>query len=199
MRLLDGGGERTDLRAPHRGREARGATRPGTQAGGRRPAFAIRTARLVALAGLLAILGAPAADATGGRWSRRFVAGLPDEAFAVVHVRPDGTRWRRLPHHRADGELDRAHLRSALGRLPQVRWPDPADADVARRHLLGHAAALGWRAAEDPEGAATATVRRSGAGGRRVERDEARARVGGEVVRRSGAGARRVDPSGSAP
>jgi hypothetical protein len=82
-------------------------------------------------------------------WKRSYVDALPDEAFAVVHARPDGTRSRHLPHHDAEGRVDRPHLRSALARLGQVRWKDPANAEVARRHLQAHLEALGTRQAKD--------------------------------------------------
>jgi hypothetical protein len=76
-------------------------------------------------------------------WTRAYVNALPDEAFAVVHVRPDGTRSRHLPHHDAEGQLDFPHLRSARARLDQVHWEDPADAERARQHLLAHEEAFG--------------------------------------------------------
>ena len=76
-------------------------------------------------------------------WRRVDVDALPDEAFAVVHVRADGTRSRHLPHHDAEGRVDLPHLRSALARLGQVRWKDPADAERARQHLQAHQEALG--------------------------------------------------------
>jgi hypothetical protein len=88
---------------------------------------------------------APAAGATAEPWSRVYVGALPDEAFAVVHVRPDGTQSRHLPHHDTAGRLDPSHLRSALARLGQVRWEDPADAERAREHLLAHRETLGFR------------------------------------------------------
>jgi Uma2 family endonuclease len=116
---------------------------------------AVVTGRLV----LLVLSGAAAAHA-GERWHRAFLTELPDEAFAVVRVRPDGTRWRRLPHHDAGGGLDLPHLRSALARLGQVRWEDPADAEEARRHLLGHAAALGWSVAREAARAEHPAARR---------------------------------------
>ena len=78
-------------------------------------------------------------------WRRAYLEALPDEAFAIVHVRPDGTRSRHLPHHDAEGRVDLSHLRSALARLGQVRWEDPADAERARRHLRAHREALGVR------------------------------------------------------
>ena len=71
-------------------------------------------------------------------WTRAYVDALPDEAFAAVHVRPDGTKARHLPHHDTDGRLDLPHLRSALARLDLVHWEDPADAERARQHLLTH-------------------------------------------------------------
>jgi hypothetical protein len=83
-----------------------------------------------------------ATGAAAGSWTRAYVSALPDEAFAVVHVRPDGTRSRHLPHHDADGRLDLRHLRSALARLDQVHWEDPADAERARQHLVAHREAL---------------------------------------------------------
>jgi hypothetical protein len=87
----------------------------------------------------------PTDGASAEPWSRALVGGLPDEAFAVVHVRPDRTKSRHLPHHDAAGRLDLSHLRSALARLGQVRWEDPADAERAREHLLAHQEALGIR------------------------------------------------------
>jgi hypothetical protein len=79
-------------------------------------------------------LSAPA-GVSAEPWRRAYVDALPDNAFAVVHVRPDGTRSRHLPHHDAYGQVDLPHLRSALARLSQVHWEDPADAERARRHL----------------------------------------------------------------
>ncbi len=111
---------------------------------GRRLGMASR--RIVPALAVLAIhaLGlAPAAAAEP--WPRAYIVALPDWAFAVVHTRPDGTKSRHLLHHDADGRVDVPHLRSALSRLGQVRWKDPADADRARQHLLAHEAVLGLR------------------------------------------------------
>jgi hypothetical protein len=90
------------------------------------------------IVGALALAGRVLAEP----WTRTQVDALPDEAFAVVHVRPDGTKARHLPHHDAAGRLDLLHIRSALARLGQVRWEDPADAERARQHLLAHRRAL---------------------------------------------------------
>jgi hypothetical protein len=92
----------------------------------------------------------PAAGISAEPWRRAYVDALPDEAFAVVHARRDGTRSRHLPHHDADGRVDLPHLRSALARLAQVRWDDPADAEQARRHLLAHHEALARRTQSRP-------------------------------------------------
>ena len=78
-------------------------------------------------------------------WTRAYIAALPDAAFAVVHVRPDGTKSRHLPHHDAAGRLDLSHLRSALAHLGQVHWKDSADGERAREHLLAHQEAHGIR------------------------------------------------------
>lgn len=92
------------------------------------------------LGGLFALAGTPAGAA---KWSRSYIHSLPDEAFASIEVRPDGTRARHLPHHDAQGRVDVPHLRSAMSRLHQVRWMDPANADRARRHLADHFRELG--------------------------------------------------------
>ena len=102
-----------------------------------------RAIAAVAAIGVLAFSAAVAVSA--GPWRRAQVKALPDEAFAIVHVRPDGTRSRHLPHHDAEGRVDLSHLRNALARLGQVRWEDPADAERARRHLRAHREALGVR------------------------------------------------------
>src|SRR5262245_2381548 len=82
-------------------------------------------------------------DAMAEPWTRADVRALPDEAFAVVHVRPDGTRVRHLPHHDADGRVDPAHLRSGLARPGQVRWEAPIEAERARQHMRAHQPTLG--------------------------------------------------------
>lgn len=92
------------------------------------------------LGGLFALAGTPAEAA---KWSRAYINSLPDDAFASVEVRPDGTSVRHLPHHDAQGRLDLPHLRSAMSRLHQVQWVDPANADRARQHLVDHFRELG--------------------------------------------------------
>ena len=92
----------------------------------------------VGAAVLWALVGAGGVPAEGAKWSRAEINALPDEAFASVEERPDGTRARHLPHHDAQGRVDLLHLRSALSRWNQVQWADPANAEAARQHLLEH-------------------------------------------------------------
>ncbi len=91
-------------------------------------------------------VGAPAVLPVGADaepWSRARIARLPDSAFAVVEPAADGRVARHLPHHDETGRVDVPHLRAARSRLGQVRWLDPASAEVARRHLEEHGQAPG--------------------------------------------------------
>ena len=71
-------------------------------------------------------------------WSRARIERLPDSAFAVIEIAEDGKKIRHLPHHNEQGDVDTPHLRAALSRLGQVKWLDPANEAVARRHLEEH-------------------------------------------------------------
>jgi hypothetical protein len=93
--------------------------------------------RAVVLA-FLAVALAPS-GARGEEWSRARISRLPDSAFAVVEIAPDGRKVRHLPHHDETGALDPAHLAAARARLSQVKWLDPASEAIARRHLEEHA------------------------------------------------------------
>ncbi|HEV8436800.1 MAG TPA: hypothetical protein VGT40_01775 [Methylomirabilota bacterium] len=77
-------------------------------------------------------------SAAAEEWTRARIARLPDSAFAVVEMAPDGTKRRHLPHHDETGAVDPAHLRAALARLPQVKWLNPVSKTIARRHLEEH-------------------------------------------------------------
>lgn len=72
------------------------------------------------------------------KWSQRYIDSLPDSAFAAVEMREDGKKVRHLPHHNHLGEIDISHLKSALGRIHQVKWIDPANFEKAKNHLDEH-------------------------------------------------------------
>ncbi len=115
-----------------------------------------------------------AVPAQGAVWTRGYVRALPDEAFAVIEVRPDGRRLRRLPHHDAEGRVDLAHLRNAMSRLRQVKWLDPANAEQARQHLFAH----GNGVSPAGRGSRGAAPRRGVLDGAGTEASEAPQRVG---------------------
>ncbi len=92
--------------------------------------------RVLGLAILAVTLGGSGAMAE--EWSRARVARLPDSAFAVVEVAPDGRTVRHLPHHDETGAVDLPHLRAARARFRRVRWLDPASEAAARQHLEEH-------------------------------------------------------------
>lgn len=91
--------------------------------------------RWISVVGTLLIAIAVPAES---RWTGAYVRALPDDAFAAAEMRPGGRLVRLLPHHDAAGCVDRPHLRSALARVGQVKWLDPAEAERAREHLDQH-------------------------------------------------------------
>jgi len=72
------------------------------------------------------------------KWSRSYIEHLPDAAFASVEITKDGEKIRHLPHHNPVGEIDINHLKSALGRIHQVKWIDPGNFAKAKDHLEQH-------------------------------------------------------------
>ncbi len=60
--------------------------------------------RLTALLVSLAVLASSSAAAE--EWSRTRISRLPDSAFAVVEISPDGRKVRHLPHHDETGAVD---------------------------------------------------------------------------------------------
>ena len=72
------------------------------------------------------------------KWSQRYIESLRDSAFASIEITAKGNRIRHLPHHNSVGEMDMDHLKSALGRIHQVKWIDPANFTKAKIHLEQH-------------------------------------------------------------
>ena len=72
------------------------------------------------------------------KWNDAYIRALPDSAFAVIEYDQHEKRYRRLPYHSIDGEIDIPHLLSALGRIHQVKWLDPRSKEIAHQHLLLH-------------------------------------------------------------
>jgi competence ComEA-like helix-hairpin-helix protein len=72
------------------------------------------------------------------KWSQRYIESLPDSAFAAIEITKDGKKIRHLPHHNHIGEIDISHLKSALSRIHQVKWIDPANFAKAKDHLEQH-------------------------------------------------------------
>ena len=72
------------------------------------------------------------------KWSQRYIESLPDSAFAAIEITKDGKKIRHLPHHNHLGEVDVSHLKSALGRIHQVKWIDAANFAKAKNHLDQH-------------------------------------------------------------
>jgi comEA protein len=77
-------------------------------------------------------------SALAEKWSQRYIESLPDSAFAAIETTKDGKKIRHLPHHNHLGEVDITHLKSALGRIHQVKWIDPANFGKAKAHLEQH-------------------------------------------------------------
>jgi len=99
----------------------------------------------VLLISLVVFVNSPAA---AEEWPKARISRLPDSAFAVVEISADGRKIRHLPHHDESGAVDPAHLRAARARLTQVKWLDPANESVARRHLERHLRERGERRAQ---------------------------------------------------
>jgi competence ComEA-like helix-hairpin-helix protein len=76
--------------------------------------------------------------ASAEKWSQRYIGSLPDSAFAVVEISKEGKKIRHLPHHNDVGEVDIPHLKSALGRIYQVKWIDSKNFVKAKTHLEEH-------------------------------------------------------------
>ena len=76
--------------------------------------------------------------AVAEKWSRTYINSLPDSAFAAIEFTKEGRKIRYLPHHNYDGKIDIPHVKSALGRIHQVKWIHPETFDKAKEHLEQH-------------------------------------------------------------
>jgi comEA protein len=90
------------------------------------------------LAGAVIFLLLVVSQALAEKWSQRYIDSLPDSAFASIEITTEGKKLRHLPHHDHTGEIDLDHLKSALGRIHQVKWRDPANFAKAKAHLEQH-------------------------------------------------------------
>ena len=70
-------------------------------------------------------------------WTDLRIRLLPDSSFAVVEVKA-GEKIRHCPHHDLNGKLDEEQLIYVLGTLDRETWLDPANEQVARKHLKNH-------------------------------------------------------------
>jgi competence ComEA-like helix-hairpin-helix protein len=95
----------------------------------------VKTWSLGIAAIFLFLIGSPA---LADKWSQRYIDSLPDSAFAAIEIAKDGKKIRHLPHHNHVGEIDVSHLKSALGRINQVKWIDPSNFPKAKDHLDQH-------------------------------------------------------------
>ena len=103
------------------------------------------------------------ADTELAEWTTAYINKLPDSAFAVIESggkkddedKTTPRSLRHLPHHDAEGNIDRAHLQNALARMNQMKDGSQA---MASRHLQAHAKSenMGKAAVEGATGAALA-------------------------------------------
>jgi competence ComEA-like helix-hairpin-helix protein len=70
-------------------------------------------------------------------WTDLRIRLLPDSSFAVVEVKP-GEKIRHCPHHDSNGKIDEEQLIYVLGTLDRETWLDPANEQVAKKHLKNH-------------------------------------------------------------
>ncbi|MCK4468574.1 MAG: helix-hairpin-helix domain-containing protein [Desulfobacterales bacterium] len=70
-------------------------------------------------------------------WTDLRIRLLPDSGFAVVEVKP-GEKIRHCPHHDSNGKIDEEQLIYVLGTLDRETWLDPANEQVAKKHLKNH-------------------------------------------------------------
>ena len=70
-------------------------------------------------------------------WTDIRIRLLPDSSFAVIEAKP-GEKIRHCPHHDLNGKIDEEQLIYVLGTLDRETWLDPANEQVAGKHLKNH-------------------------------------------------------------
>jgi len=64
----------------------------------------------------------------------KYLQSLPDQSFAIIENKKDGTVIRSLPHHDEKGNLVMPKLEESLNQIFEL---EPKDQEKARDHLLG--------------------------------------------------------------
>ena len=70
-------------------------------------------------------------------WTDLRIRLLPDSSFAVIEAKA-GEKIRHCPHHDSNGKIDEEQLIYVLGTIDRETWLDPANEQVARKHLKNH-------------------------------------------------------------
>ena len=70
-------------------------------------------------------------------WTDLRIRLLPDSSFAVIEAKA-GKKIRHCPHHDSNGKIDEEQLIYVLGTLDRETWLDPANEQVAKKHLKNH-------------------------------------------------------------
>ena len=70
-------------------------------------------------------------------WTDLRIRLLPDSSFAVIEAKA-GEKIRHCPHHDSNGKIDEEQLIYVLGTLDRETWLDPANEQVAKKHLKNH-------------------------------------------------------------
>lgn len=70
-------------------------------------------------------------------WTDLRIRLLPDSSFAVIEAKA-GEKIRHCPHHDSNGKIDEEQLIYVLGTIDSETWLDPANEQVAKKHLKNH-------------------------------------------------------------
>lgn len=93
----------------------------------------IKRAAGLGLAAAAVLLGTSVCSAKG--WDAKYMAALPNTAFASVEALGNGEFARHLPYRDSSGEVDIPHLKAALREWSRVKWQDQANAKAALDQL----------------------------------------------------------------